>query len=509
MFKVATYCRVSTSSEDQINSFERQMQMYNDEIMLHDDWEIYRSYYDKGLSGTEVLNRPGFLEMKEAGLNREYDILITREVSRLSRNIQHFYEFVRPLVKKGIHILFLDDEVDSDMPDFETRVASLISHAQDESRKTSQRVKRGQKIAMQNGSVFGNSMLGYDLRDTKLYINIKGAQTVRHIFDMYVNKDMGIRQIKRELEKENISTMKNNSTWSIKSIYSILRNEKYCGDIVQGKTYTTDYLTHERKWNNGRRIEIKNHHEPIISREMWEEAQNQLKASSPKISRDNSKRHIMSGKIKCSECGKSFVSRTRKNRDGTFLKAWRCSTANTEGGKQLNGTGCSNGKQLRDDVAMDMIYQVLGTLKIDKKYVLQNLLHVIRKSLKSAIDHDNKNIECYERELNRIKSKQRRILEMDLAGDYPKDIIKEKLAELEGDTKQINDNIKALKHSKNTARNYDEFENEISECINGMVDFEIVDNEYLRSIIKRITVYPDRTARIEIENIEMVWDFTL
>lgn len=107
MLKVATYCRVSTSSEDQLNSFERQMQMYNEEILLHDDWELYNSYYDKGLSGTEVMNRPGFLEMKEAGLNREYDILITREVSRLSRNIQHFYEFVRPLVKKNIQIFSL------------------------------------------------------------------------------------------------------------------------------------------------------------------------------------------------------------------------------------------------------------------------------------------------------------------------------------------------------------------------------------------------------------------
>ena len=236
--------------------------------MLHDDWELYNSYYDKGLSGTEVLNRPGFLAMKEAGLNCEYDILITREVSRLSRNIQHFYEFVRPLVKKGIQIFFLDDEVDSNMPDFETRAAGLISHAQDESRKTSQRVKRGQKIAMQNGSVFGNSLLGYDLRDAKLFINVRGAEVVRKIFDMYVNKSMGIRQIKKALEKENITTMKNNINWSIKSIHSVLHNEKYCGDLVQQKTYTPDYLTHEKKKNPGGEIIIKNHHEPIISRDM-------------------------------------------------------------------------------------------------------------------------------------------------------------------------------------------------------------------------------------------------
>ncbi|MGN0106584.1 MAG: recombinase family protein [Hominilimicola sp.] len=509
MMKVATYCRVSTSSEDQLNSFERQLQMYNEEIMLHDDWELYNSYYDKGLSGTEVLNRPGFLEMKEAGLNREYDILITREVSRLSRNIQHFYEFVRPLVKKGIQIFFLDDEVDSTMPDFETRVASLISHAQDESRKTSQRVKRGQKIAMQSGSVFGNSLLGYDLRDTKLYINRKGAEIVRKIFDMYVNKNMGIRQIKKVLEKENITTMKNNSQWSIKSIYSILRNEKYCGDLVQQKTCTPDYLTHEKKKNPGKTIVIKNHHEPIINREMWNEAQEKLNLKSPDTVDCISNRYVMSGKIKCSECGKSFVSRTRRNRDGTSTKSWRCSTANTDGAKQPSGIGCGNGKQVRDDVAMDMLYQTLGTLKLDNEYIIQNLLHIIRKTLKGAIDHDHKNLAYYENELAKLTEKQMRILDMDLSGDYPKAMIAKKLEDINSDIADVREKIDELKKSDDVSHNYDEFEKDITKYINNLLCFSNAPKEYLRTILKKITVYPNRTAKLELENINNVWEFTL
>lgn len=509
MLKVATYCRVSTSSEDQLNSFERQMQMYNEEILLHDDWELYNSYYDKGLSGTEVMNRPGFLEMKEAGLNREYDILITREVSRLSRNIQHFYEFVRPLVKKNIQIFFLDDEVDSNMPDFETRVASLISHAQDESRKTSQRVKRGQKIAMQSGSVFGNSLLGYDLRDTKLYINQKGAEIVRKIFDMYVNRDMGIRQIKKALERENIRTMKNNISWSIKSIYSVLRNEKYCGDLVQQKTCTPDYLTHEKKKNSGMRIAIKNHHEPIISREMWNEAQKRLNSKSPSSTDCISNRYVMSGKIKCSECGKNFVSKSRKNRDGTVTKTWRCSAANTDGAKKANGIGCDNGKQIRDDVAMDMLYQSLGTLKLDDEYVIQNLLYIIRKSLKGSIDHDHKNIACYENELNKLTQKQLRILDMDLSGDYPKDMIAKKLSDINSDIADVNQKIDVLKKSDDAACNYDEFEKDIAEYIKNLLCFKNVPDEYLRSLLKKITVYPDRTAKLELGNINKTWEFIL
>ncbi len=117
------------------------MQMYEEEICTHDNWELYKSYCDKGISGTDVLNRPGFLEMINDGLNNKFDILITREVSRLSRNIQQFYEFVRSLVKKNINIYFIDDDINTLMPDFEIRAAGIISHAQDESRKNMKSVK--------------------------------------------------------------------------------------------------------------------------------------------------------------------------------------------------------------------------------------------------------------------------------------------------------------------------------------------------------------------------------
>ena len=503
VYRVATYCRVSTSTEDQLNSFERQMQMYKDEISMHSNWILYRSYYDRGQSGTDIMNRPGFLAMKQAGLEKMYDILITREVSRLSRNIQQFYEFVRPMVRKGIHIIFLDDEVDSSMPDFEIRAAGLISHAQDESRKTSQRVKRGQNIAMRAGNVFGGSLLGYDVKDSKLYINYAGAETVRHIFDLYVNKNMGIRQIKKKLESEGYKTVKNKYHWNTKSINYILHNEKYCGDIIQGKTITTDYLTHERHVNNGEKIIIENHHEAIISRETWEKAQKKLEQRNDNNSISNRGRYIMSGKIQCACCGKSFVSRTRTN----GIRVWRCATVCAEGKKNEMGSGCVNGKQLRDDNAIYMLFTVYKKIELENEKIVYDICNVIQRSLKSGLNIiENEKKKCVT-ELERLKMKQRRLLETELSGQYSKEIISEKSCLLKTEYKCLEEKLLSLNINENKDDN--SIENKIKEYVESVLECERISKAYLRSILKKIVVYPDMKATVEIEDMSNVWIFEL
>ena len=493
MLKVATYCRVSTSKDDQINSFDRQMQMYEEEIYIHDDWELYKAYCDKGISGTDVLNRPGFLEMINDGLNGEFDVLITREVSRLSRNIQQFYEFVRSLVKKGINIYFIDDEINTLMPDFEIRAAGIISHAQDESRKTSQRVKRGQLIAMKNGIVHGTSMLGYDLRDGKLFINENGAETVKMIYDMYVNKNLGIRQIKRKLEKLGIKTYKGNDIWNIKSILNILKNEKYCGDLLQRKTCTIDYLTHKKIKNAGEKIHIVNHHEPIISREVWNEAQKKLSKKN-KNKKSNTAKYILSGKIKCGECQKNFVSRTRNNSDGLILKTWKCSSAIIHGKKKSHEYGCDNSKQLRNDVAMDMVKKAINKLELNEEYLKNEILHILRKTLKPSYKQNFENIISYQNKLNFLKKAQEKILNDELFGIYSLDVIKEKTLKIDNEISIIRKKINFLNSENPEAINYNEFEKNVIEYLKKFLEYEQYNDNYIRFIIKNITVFKNQTA---------------
>lgn len=476
IYKAAAYCRVSTSTDDQLNSFERQEQLYRNEINLHKDWQLYKLYFDKGLSGTEVINRPGFLSMKEAGLNHEYDILITREVSRLSRNIQHFYEFVRPLSKKGIWIIFLDDEIDSHMPDFETRAASLISHAQDESRKISQRVKRGQQLAMCNGTVFGTPPFGFDLQSNVFYEN-KDADTVRLIFNMYVNDEMSLRKISTTLNSTNIHSAQN-KTWSVKTVRSILNNEKYCGILAQGKTKTIDYLTHERVKNDTPYL-IENHHTPIIDKKTWDMAQMRLMQNSS----HNTTKHTMSGKIKCSVCGKSFVARRRNN-----ILTWKCSSV-------LNSHSCNNIYQLRDDCSIFMVSTALQCVILDKEYIKNTILKIIRKCLPRN-EHDR----LYN-ELQNMYKIQERILDDDLSGKYPSELIQKKLGEINLEITQLQSKIA---NSNNNISSYDD----ISKRIISLLEFNESEKTLLRDILENITVSPTH-AKLKLYTLDEPFIFKL
>ena len=175
----------------------------------------------------------------------------------------------------------MNDNINTLDGDAELRLAIMSSIAQEESRKTSERVKWGQKRQMEQGVVFGRSMLGYDVEGGKMTINRDGAKVVRLIFHKFVNEGKGTHVIARELREEGINPMRVKE-WSNTVILRVIRNEKYCGDLVQKKTYTPDFLSHEKKYNRGQEefVIIKDHHEPIISRELFDEANRILDAKS-------------------------------------------------------------------------------------------------------------------------------------------------------------------------------------------------------------------------------------
>jgi DNA invertase Pin-like site-specific DNA recombinase len=158
-------------------------------------------------------------------------------------------------------------------PDAELRLAILATIAQEESRRTSERVKWGQTRRMEAGIVFGRSMLGYDVKNGEMTVNEEGAEIVRAIFRMYTEDKMGFAAIARALDENGIPPMRAQK-WNGTVVMRILKNEKYVGDLVQKKTYTPDYLSHEKKYNRGAEemIVIRDHHTPIIPREVFEKA---------------------------------------------------------------------------------------------------------------------------------------------------------------------------------------------------------------------------------------------
>ena len=276
--QVAAYCRVSTDKTDQANSFASQQSFFFNYINHHPDWTLYRIYADEGVTGTSTAKRAGFQHMIDDALTGKFQLILTKEISRFARNTLDSIYYTRVLRQHGVGVRFLNDRIDTLRDDSELFLTIKATLAQEESRTTSARVKWGQTRRMEQGVVFGRSLLGYDVEGGKIRVNAQGAALVRRIFAAYLERGMGVSAIAQMLDQEGIPTYTGRGRWRGATILKILRNEKYCGDLMQKKTYTPDYLSHQKKTNYGQepKIYLRGHHEPIVDRPMWDAVQAEL-----------------------------------------------------------------------------------------------------------------------------------------------------------------------------------------------------------------------------------------
>jgi len=365
----AAYCRVSTDRGEQANSFSAQQRYFSEYLQRHDQWHLYRVYADEGISGTSTKNRIQFHAMirdAEAGC---FQVILTKEVSRFSRNILDTIAYTRKLRALGVRVIFLQDGIDTMEPDAELRLSIMGTIAQEESRKTSTRVKWGQTRQMERGVVFGRSLLGYEVKNGRIYEQPLEAELVQRIFVCYTEEQMSASQIAAKLEQEGQKTCRGGTHWSAGYIGKILKNEKYVGDLVQKKTCTPDYLTHQKKYNHGLedKIILNNHHTPIITRELWDKTQSELHRRNRRSGQGNgcSVQYACSGKIACGLCGSTFVCKTRKRKDGTTYRRWYCANAAAHG-----RNGCTIGRTLREEQIRDMILLALEQLDLDARLYL-------------------------------------------------------------------------------------------------------------------------------------------
>lgn len=173
--RAAAYGRVSTEKDDQVNSLISQREYFSDYIRQHEDWELTGIYYDEGISGTQTANRRGFNQMIQDAMAGKIDLILTKEVSRFARNTVDTLSYIRKLKEKGVRVIFTIDNIDTMDGDGELRLSIMATLAQDESRKTSERVKWGQKRRMEQGVVFGRDLLGYTVKAGNLFVNEEEA----------------------------------------------------------------------------------------------------------------------------------------------------------------------------------------------------------------------------------------------------------------------------------------------------------------------------------------------
>ncbi|MCL1863130.1 MAG: recombinase family protein [Defluviitaleaceae bacterium] len=459
MTKVTAYCRVSTDSLDQKNSLANQEQFFCEYISTHDGWQYMPMYVDEGLSGTSTRRRDGFNKMMSDAHAGIFELILTKEVSRFSRNTMDTLKYTRELKEIGVGVIFINDNIDTRESTDEFRLTIMASCAQEEARKISERVKWGQKRSMENGVIFGQKTLGYRrISKDKLEIIPREAETVRKIFSEYIG-GKGLNIIAQELEKDSTPTAYGKKTWDATAIMRILKNEKYCGDLVQKKFITTDFLTHKTKRNKGEEelVTLRDLLPAIIPRETFEQARAELTRRAKKSNTRYTNRYAFSGKLKCPLCDSVLVSRSTKKQ-----KRWLCASAIK---KECNA------KMLPQKIIEAKFLKILATLCNDLQPYERITSDILQAILTTPI-HTN------EQKIKKIKSRLDYLIELRIDGEITKQELIEK-------RKVCDDQISALKNlpKQTSITDITAIKNRISDIISANVFSEEVAKELMDIVV--------------------------
>ena len=298
MFRVCAYCRVSTDNDEQLSSFELQQAHYKQVVQDHPNWELKRIYADEGISGTSLKNRDAFNEMIAACQRGEYDLIVTKSVSRFARNLVDCISLIRMLKSQTppVGVFFETDNLYTLAENTEFMLSFLATFAQEESVKKSEAMNWSLQQRFKDGKLLTPAPLGYDrpkdvtgryIKYAPLEINEEEAKTVRFIYDAYLS-GWSQEQIANFLTDIGCETKTGGAAWNSGSVGYILTNERYCGNVLTWKTFTADLYEHKHKKNNKDRDQYlyKDRHDAIISVEKFEAAQVLL---------ENRKHHIRGG----------------------------------------------------------------------------------------------------------------------------------------------------------------------------------------------------------------------
>jgi DNA invertase Pin-like site-specific DNA recombinase len=334
---VCAYARVSTSSEVQLLSFDTQLSTYAKQIMSHPDWNFVGVYADEGKSGTNISKRKQFNLMIEAARNGLIDLIITKSISRFSRNTLDSIKLIQELKNKNVEVFFEKENISTFDPKIELIMSVLSGMAEEESRSISENVKWGNTKRFEKGEfhVVTKGMLGYDHDEFgNLVINEQEASTVRKIYELFLD-GFGATPIIRYLEDHNIPTTYGNKHWSKTAIYGILKNEKYTGNALLQKTYRPSFKSKHTVNNKGElpQFYVVDSHPAIISLAMFNKVQEIRKQKSIKYQKSHiknmeetfgNKKSPYTSLIRCAHCGKHFNMKVNKNSNAFANRFLQC-----------------------------------------------------------------------------------------------------------------------------------------------------------------------------------------
>lgn len=364
---VAAYARVSTEKDEQLSSYQSQVEYYTRMINNHQEWNFVGIYTDEGITGTSTKNRLGFKKMVSEALEGNIDLIITKSVSRFARNTVDSLTTIRLLKDHGTEVYFEKENIWTFDSKGELLITIMSSLAQEESRSISDNVKWGIRESMRQGKAYVpyKSFLGYDKNNNgKMVINEPEAKIVRYIYGLFL-LGFSPHHICLILENKKIHTKKGNTSWYASTINSILKNEKYKGDALRQKTYTKDYLTKEKCKNKGEveQYYIENHHPAIIDKYIFHKVEEEMKRRG-KEDNKRSRDYIYSRKIVCGECHNNFGLVKWNIGLNSETTIWRCN-------QKYKRKKCNNGFIKEERINELFLNKMNNYLKKDLRWKME------------------------------------------------------------------------------------------------------------------------------------------
>ena len=484
--RVSIYGRVSTEHEAQLSALENQMQWYEDQARYHPNWTVVETYIDEGITGTQAKKRPAFLRMLEDARQGKFDLIVTREVCRFARNVVDTLVVTRELKSIGVEVFFIEDNIWTMDGDGELRLSLMATLAQEESRKTSERVKAGQKISRDNGVLYGNgNILGYDRVGDTYVINEEQAETVRMIYDLYL-QGYGSMKIANILTERKRKTASGLVKWSISNIMRAIRNATYTGTKCYNKSRSNNFLEQKRINNLDMSTYeyVEGDFPAIISQEVWDKAQ-EIRTSRVKPSlvsttkTTHSKRDskdIWVNLLRCS-CGSSF----RKNKwhtknDGGISYGYQCYNQLNNGNKKkreelgLDTEGYCDSRMIADWKLDFMAKSLLEHLWTDRKESVLLALDLIKRYYRDErVTCGKGDTTVIQSKLNKATARLQNLIAMRADGEITKE-------EYQAMRSPVDEEIRALQKALTEVPQAEEHSSalnldEITATLHSLVDF--------------------------------------
>ena len=387
--RVAAYCRVSTNSEEQLNSYENQKAYYTEKIMTNPDWTMVDVFADEGKTGTSACKRKDFLRMIRQCRQGKIDMILAKSVSRFARNTVDTLNYTRELRSLGIPVIFEEQNINSIHPESEFLITIHGAFAQSESEDTSSRVRWGIQQSMRTGkaNIQFKTLLGYKKgSDGEMVIVPEQAETVKLIYEMYLSGKT-LRSIKESLEARGLQNAAGTTEWTTSNLRTILSDEKYCGDVLRQKTFIRDCISKQVVKNTGQRPKylIQNHHDAIIPREQFDAVQFEMARRKAQTDRSRksvptgmgkySGKYALSGLLFCGECGTAY-RRVVWTQHGEKRAVWRC-TSRLDYGKKY----CKDSPTLDEEPLQQAVLAAINASMSDHGILTAQLTDAMEQEL--------------------------------------------------------------------------------------------------------------------------------